>query len=132
GGGPWPPESQSWAWAAATRTSSAVRASDDVRVIISLGLPSAGGPGFARPRAPSPYPFIWQFSPLLRRSRFMRVSTVAIVLAGGAVLAAACFRVKSAAARRKDVLACSAIHPQAPEMALCLETDHSWPTSDAE
>ena len=62
----------------------------------------------------------------------MRVSTVAIVLAGGAVLAAACFRVKSAAARRKDVLACSTIHPQAPEMALCLETDHSWPTSDAE
>ena len=62
----------------------------------------------------------------------MRVSTVVIALAGGAVLAAACFRVKSAAARRKDVLACSAIHPQAPEMALCLETDHSWPTSDAE
>lgn len=62
----------------------------------------------------------------------MRVSTVAIALAGGAVLAAACFRVKSAAAKRKDVLACSAIHPQAPEMALCLETDHSWPTSDAE
>ena len=62
----------------------------------------------------------------------MRVTTVAIALAGGAVLATACFRVKSAAARRKDVLACSAIHPQAPEMALCLETDHSWPTSDAE
>lgn len=62
----------------------------------------------------------------------MRVSTVVITLAGGAVLAAACFRVKSASARRRDVLACSAIHPRAPEMALCLETDHHWPTSDAE
>ncbi len=62
----------------------------------------------------------------------MRVSTVAIALAGGAVLAVACFRVKSAAAKRQDVLACSAIHPQAPEMALCLETDHRWPTGDAE
>ena len=62
----------------------------------------------------------------------MRVATLALTLAGGAVLATACFRVKSAAAKRQDVLACSALHPQAPEMALCLETDHHWPTGDAE
>src|SRR5690349_7494630 len=98
------------------RASRAARTSDGERAIISLGLPSPGGPGFAGVPRPFPLSFYMAVFPRPSEEPFMRVTTVAIALAGGAVLATACFRVKSAAAKRKDVLACSEIHPQAPEM----------------